>query len=356
MKKRLLFFLGVLCSFGYYSCTKNMAGNSAPEEPSELSTLRFQPVNESNFFDPAGLVSPSAHGKLDTLGRGFSFTEGPAVDKHGNIFFTDQPNDKIYKWDAATGSIATFLTGTGRSNGMAFDREGNLIACADMHGEIWKIAPDGSHTVMVNNYNGKLLNGPNDVWINPVTGGIYITDPLFPRSYWDEDDPRQQGWEPTHSEQSPTGKGGFVYYLAPGGHSLTRVTTDDMGWDSDSWPNGLVGTPDGKKLYVNKWGYDVNTSGTWIFDINSDGTLSNMKLFSPMGGDGMSMDEQGNIYISNSYGVTAFDPKGNKILNIPTDGATNNVFGGQNNKTLFITGPVDKLTSLKMNVKGVEKY
>ena len=69
------------------------------------------------------------------------------------------------------------------------------------------------------------------------------------------------------------------------------------------------------------------------------------------------MDERGNIYISNSYGVTAFNPRGQRIFNVPTGGgATNNVFGGKNNKTLFITGPVDKFTSLKMNVQGVEKF
>ena len=353
MKKKLFLFLGILCSFGYYSCTKTKVKDADPVASHELSARQSKPKTEATIFDPYGLVSASQHGILDTIEKGFSFTEGPAVDKHGNIFFTDQPNDKIYKWAANTGKITTFLTGTGRSNGMAFDKKGNLIACADMHGELWSIAPDGSHTVLVNNYNGKLLNGPNDVWINPVTGGIYITDPIFPRPYWDAADPRQQGWEPTHSEQAATGKGGYVYYLAPGSHTLVKVTTDDMGWVSDAWPNGIVGTPDGKKLYVNKWYYD-NMGGTWVFDINPDGTLSNMKKFIDMGGDGMSMDEQGNIYISNGLGVTAFDPKGNKIFNVP-GGATNNVFGGPNNKLLFITA-VDRVTSLKMNVKGVEKY
>lgn len=354
MKKRLLFFLGVVCSFGYFACTKNPDKEPDQVVSEEFSTSMSRPGNGSTIFDPSGLVSASQHGILDTIQKGFSFTEGPAVDKHGNIFFTDQPNDKIYKWTASTGQITTFLTGTGRSNGMAFDKDGNLIACADMHGELWKIFPDGSHEVLVDNYNGKLLNGPNDVWINPVTGGMYITDPIFPRPYWDANDPRNQGWEPTHSEQAATGKGGHVYYLAPGSHTLVRVTTQS-GWDADTWPNGVVGTPDGKKLYVNKWYYD-NMGGTWVFDINPDGTLSNMKKFIDMGGDGMSMDELGNVYISNGLGVTAFDPNGNKIFNVPTNGATNNVFGGQNNKILFITGAVDRVTSLKMNVKGVEKF
>jgi gluconolactonase len=352
--KRKLSYLGVLC-FLFHSCTTNLVEDPYLARLKAGAAPESLKKNESSIYDPFRLVSASQHSKLDTIQKGFSFTEGPAVDKQGNVFFTDQPNDKIYRWDAVTGSITTFLTGTGRANGMAFDKDGYLIACADMYGELRKIAPDGSQTVVVNNYNGKLLNGPNDVWINPVTGGMYITDPMFPRPYWDAGDPRRQGWEPTHSEQSPTGKGGYVYYLAPGSNTLIRVTTDAMGWDSDSWPNGIVGTPDGKKLYVNKWYYD-NMGGTWVFDINADGTLSNMKKFIDMGGDGMSMDDRGNIYISNGLGVTAFDPKGNKIFNVPTNGATNNVFAGRNNKLLFITGAVDRVTSLKMNVKGVEKF
>ena len=248
------------------------------------------------------------------------------------------------------------MVGTGRSNGMAFDKNGYLIACADMYGELWKIAPNGNKTVLINKYNGKLLNDPNDVWINPVTGGLYITDPIFPRGYWAPGDPRQQPWEPKRSEQAATGKGGHVYYLAPGATALVRVTSEAAGWDADSWPNGVVGTPDGKKLYINKWAGN-NMGGTWVFDINADGTLTNMKKFNDMGGDGMSMDEKGNIYISNGLGITAFDPAGTKVLGIPIKGgATNNVFGGKDNNTLFITGPSDKLTSVKMNVKGVEKF
>src|SRR6187401_1220805 len=181
-KNKLLFSIGIVFSLGCVSCDDNDSNDS-----------------------PDGLIATDA--QIVNLGDGYSFTEGPAVDKNGNVFFTDQPNDIIYKWDAATGAITPFLEETGRSNGMAFDKDGYLIACADMHGELWKIAPNGSHEVLVDQYNEKLLNGPNDVWINPVTGGMYITDPMFPRPYWDPTDPRVQGWEPTHSEQEPTGKG-----------------------------------------------------------------------------------------------------------------------------------------------------
>lgn len=349
MKKRLFFFLGVLCSLGYFSCQKSSISESDNTESDLISESRT-----ARHGHPGSLVN----GTLDTIQKGFGFTEGPAVDKWGNVFFTDQPNDRIYRWDASSGKITLFLEGTGRSNGMMFDKDGSLIACADMHGELWKIFPNGSHKVLVNNYNGKLLNGPNDVWINPCTGGMYITDPMFPRPYWDANDPRKTGnpgWPPIYSEQGP-GIAGHVYYLAPGSHKLKRVTTMG-GWSPEnSFPNGVVGTPDGKKLYVNKWAGD-NKGGTWVFDINKDGSLSNMKKFTDWGGDGMSMDELGNIYISNGNGVMIFNPKGDHILTIPTGGgATNNVFAGPNEKTLFITGPVDRVTKIRMNVKGVEKF
>jgi gluconolactonase len=376
MKKRMFLLMGVLCTFGYYSCTK-MVEDSNPVLSEEIATSK-PTGNPSTFFDPAGLISASQHGVLDTIQKGFRFTEGPAVDKEGNVFFTDQPDDKIYRWDASTGAITTFLTGTGRANGMAFDKNGDLIACADMHGELWKIHPDGSHEVLVNNYGGKLLNGPNDVWVNPATGGIYITDPMFPRGYWDNTDPRKignaPGWPPIYSEQG-SGVAGHVYYLAPGSNTLVRVTTM-AGWNPQSTlPNGLAGSADGKKLYVNKWAGGTTAGavgfpgGIWVFDINPDGTLSNMRTFvsNLPGCDGMSMDEQGNVYLSNGSGVIAFDPNGNRILTIPTGGgATNNVFAGKNNKQLIITGGglssppfpnnQDRLTTVKMNVKGVEKF
>src|SRR5215471_4910524 len=179
MKRTPFLLLGVLCFVGFNFCKKY--SDPIQAEDSLSSSRNDCGTEESNIYDPTGLVSPSAHGKLDTIQKGFSFTEGPAVDRGGNVFFTDQPNDKIFRWDAGTGEITLFLQGTGRANGMAFDKDGNLITCSDMHGEVWKIYPDGSHVVLVNNYGGKLLNGPNDVWINPVNGGMYFTDPIFPR-------------------------------------------------------------------------------------------------------------------------------------------------------------------------------
>ena len=184
MKTRLSILVVGLCSPGSATPTRNRGRLQSGLEPTVGEHARLR---QSDFYDPFGLVSPVDTDSSRRWEQGFSFTEGPAVDRHGNVFFTDQPNDRIYRWDAGTGRVRLFLEGTGRANGMAFDTDGNLIACADMHGELWKIRPDGSHEVLVDNYGGKLLNGPNDVWINPVNGGMYITDPIFPRAYWDAD-------------------------------------------------------------------------------------------------------------------------------------------------------------------------
>src|SRR5262245_29370261 len=111
MKTRLSILVAVLCVLAYYSHTNGIAASNQVGS-NQASAGKKRPP--SNIFDPAGLVSASQQGQLVTLATGFSFTEGPAVDRHGNVFFTDQPNDRIYRWDAGTGAVTLFLQGTGR--------------------------------------------------------------------------------------------------------------------------------------------------------------------------------------------------------------------------------------------------
>lgn len=290
-----------------------------------------------------GLVKKNAVPVL--LGDGFSFTEGPATDHWGNVYFTDQPNDRIHRWDWKTGQITQFLSPTDRSNGMAFDNQGNLIAAADMHGQIWSIDPDGEVTVLVDNYEGNLLNGPNDVWIDPE-GGIYFTDPLFVRNYWDADDPRR----------APGGQqgGGYVYYLSPDHETLTRVSGADVIADTPFgpvWPNGIVGTPDGQHLYV---GYFL-PQRIYRYDIGADGSLSNRILFASRGTDGMALDQQGNLYTTSRIpGVVVFNPQGETIDTIMTGGtggSSNVTFAGPNRKTLFVTVGT-QVWGVDMHVRG----
>jgi gluconolactonase len=246
------------------------------------------------------------------LAGDFSFTEGPAPDKAGNVYFTDQPNDRIMVWSKKKG-LSTFMQPCGRSNGMFFDNKGNLWSCADELNELWCISPDKSVAVVLDKFNGKLLNGPNDVWVAP-DGSIYLTDPFYKRPWW------------KHSEM-PQDKQ-CVYYLSADRKVFKRVVEDMI------QPNGIVGTPDGKTLYV----ADIGGNKTWSYSINPDGTLGDKKLFCELGSDGMTIDTKGNIYLTGN-GVTIFDKAGKKIGNIPVpEKWTANVcFGEKNRKALFIT-------------------
>ena len=111
------------------------------------------------------VIAPGA--KLEKLSSEFSFTEGPTCDAVGNVFFTDQNNNRIMEW-SVEGVLSTFMQPSGRANGMYMDAKGNLIACADEKNELWSIAPDKKVTVLIKDYQGKYLNGPNDVWVSPT--------------------------------------------------------------------------------------------------------------------------------------------------------------------------------------------
>lgn len=257
----------------------------------------------------------------------FLFTEGPASDAEGNVYFTDQPNDKILKW-STDGVVSVYLDGSGRSNGLFFDKSGNLMACADLNNQLWMIDKNKKVTVLVNEFEGKKLNGPNDLWVDPK-GGIYFTDPFYKRDYW------------TRSEKEIEQEN--VYHLSPDRKKLTVAASDFIR------PNGIIGTPDGKKLYVS----DINARKTYSYTINEDGTLTDRRLFTDMGSDGMTIDSKGNVYLT-GRGVTVFTSHGEKIENIPVDApwTANVCFGGKDRKILFITASKSVYT-LQMRVKGV---
>lgn len=257
----------------------------------------------------------------------FKFTEGPAVDAEGNVFFTDQPNNRILKWTPGEG-VTVYMENAGRANGLYFDAEGNLLACADAENELWQIDKEKNVKVLVRDFKGKKLNGPNDLWIDDH-GGIYFTDPYYQRDYW------------TRTSREIEEEN--VYYLSPDGRELKIVA------DGFIRPNGIVGSGDGKTLYV----ADIGAKKTYSYRIEPDGTLSDKKLFTSMGSDGMTIDKKGNLYLTGK-GVTVFNPSGEQILHIPIDEpwTANVCFGGKHMKTLFITASTAVYT-LPMKVKGV---
>ena len=128
-----------------------------------------------------GIIAENA--TVEKAGTGYAFTEGPAVDTEGRVFFTDQPNDRIHVWDEGKG-ISLWLEGTGRSNGMYFDNDGQLLACVDEHNRVVRFDDRKEMRALLENYKGKHLNGPNDLWVSP-TGDIYFTDPYYHRDYWE---------------------------------------------------------------------------------------------------------------------------------------------------------------------------
>jgi gluconolactonase len=286
-----------------------------------LIFIGFASVQEKDLTD---VIQPGA--ELEKLADGFLFTEGPSSDAKGNVYFTDQPNDRIMVW-SVSGELTTFKQPCGRSNGLSFDKNGYLWACADEKNELWKISPDKKVSVILGKYEDKQLNGPNDLWI-ARNGGIYFTDPFYKRTWW------------SHTDMPQDIQG--VYYLTPDNKKLVRVA-DDL-----RQPNGIVGTPDGKILYV----ADIGGRKTWSFSINKDGSLSNKTLFCEMGSDGMTIDSKGNLYLTGK-GVTIFDKTGKQIgiIEVPESWTANVCFGGPDMKSLYITAS-KSLYRMRMKVKG----
>lgn len=265
---------------------------------------------------------------LQKISSQFKFTEGPAVDKDGNVLFTDQPNDAIWKYDFKTKQLSIFMQPSGRSNGLFITNKGELLACADERNELWKIDKNGNKEVLVKLVNGKRPNGPNDVWADPY-GGIYFTDPFYLRDYWD------------HKEQQQEENG--IYFR----RSFGEVTQEA---DSLVKPNGIVGNYSKKILYMS----DIGAAKIYRFKIDKDGSLKDKTLFYEEPCDGMTLDRKGNLYLTGN-GVTVVSKNGVKIdhIAIPEPWTANVTLAGPNRKTLFITASKSVYT-MDVKYKGVK--
>lgn len=266
--------------------------------------------------------------ELTLVAEEYKFTEGPATDKNGDVYFTDQPNDRIVKWSAATNTVSDWMQPSGRSNGLYFDHDGNLLSCADEKNELWRIDMEKNTTVLISDFEEKLLGGPNDLWVDP-DGGIYFTDPLYERPWW----------EPTENRITER----RVYYITPSIGEVKIVAEDFV------MPNGIIGTADGKTLYI----ADIGDKKTYMYSVMEDGTLSDRTLFCELGSDGMTLDHQGNVYLTGE-GVTVFDKTGKQIkhIEVPEKWTANVTFGGPNQNILFITA-MDSVYTLEMAVNGI---
>jgi gluconolactonase len=215
----------------------------------------------------------------------------------------------------------------GRSNGLFFNNDGKLIACADDKTELWSIDTKTKEVkVLLSGYENVKFNGPNDLWI-AKNGYIYFTDPFYKRPWWNYNEMPQ----PTKN----------VYLFKPETNEINIVATDFV------QPNGIIG--DNKIVYV----ADIGGKKTYRYDILPDGTLGQRTLFCELGSDGMTLDNKGNVYLT-GQGVIIFNPQGEKIqtIEIPQKWTANVTFGGKKQKTLFVTASTAVYT-LPMKVKGI---
>jgi len=253
-------------------------------------------------------------------------TEGPLGDADGNVFFTDPYGACIYKW-SQDGTVSVFTDKSGGANGLFFDSEGNIIAVQAYRRGLAAFDRTGKETILLSTYEGKKFNEPNDLYVDRK-GGVYFSDPYYHVHY----DPLELGGE-------------HVYYLTPDRTGVIRVTEDI------AQPNGIHGNPEGTLLYI----IDTEEHATYVFDVNDDGTLSNKRLFVSTGYDGMTVDRNGNVYITTGAENTVliYDRSGTLLETITVPEPTWNVcFGGSDNKTLFITAGLS-LYSVQMNVSGM---
>lgn len=265
--------------------------------------------------------------KVVQLATGFKFTEGPAADKNGNIFFTDIPESKIYIWKT-NDELEVFSEASNGANGLFFDRNEVLYICEGYSGRISAIKNKSEYSIIAEKFNNKQFNQPNDIWVHP-NGSSYFTDPFY-----------------GDSENTLPQEGMHVYRIAPNQEQkIMRVTNDLIK------PNGIIGTPDGKKLYIT----DQKDNKTFEYTIQEDGSLVDKKMILAVGGDGMTLDILGNIYLTTNgkMAVEVYSPDGKLLASIDLPEQPSNVtFGGKHKNELYITAR-KSLYKVNTNTEGV---
>jgi gluconolactonase len=292
------------------------------------------------------LIAPDA--KLEVLASGFDWSEGPVWDrKNGRLLFSDIPRNSVMEWSLKSG-LKLFLKPSGYtgaadygrepgSNGLAINGEGRLISCEHGDRRVSIMTQDGGKRTLVDNYEGRRLNSPNDVAIKS-NGDLYFTDPPYglPRNI---DDPRR--------ELDFCG----VYRLGRDG-KLTLLTREL------SRPNGIAFSPDEKTLYVAN--SDPKRAIWMAYPVNADGTIGQGRVFkdvSSMVGkhkglpDGLKVDNAGNLWATGPGGVHIYAPDGTLLGRIETGEATANCAWGDDGSTLYVTADM-YLCRLRTTTKG----
>lgn len=271
-------------------------------------------------------------GAIKQVQGGFTFTEGPAADKKGNLYFTDVPENRIHVLDL-DGKVTTFWDQSERCNGLMFAGSGKLIACQGGANRVISLDVGTKEvTVIADRFDGKPFNAPNDLVIDKQ-GGIYFTDPQF-------------GQQPNH-------QGTYAVYYVDSKGGVTQLLKDQPK------PNGIILSPDEKTLYVLPSSADhllawpvfkpgqLGLGGKWR-DLarNPNGETG--------GGDGMSVDTKGNLYLTlpSQKAIQVISARGDTLgmIYLP-EGPANCAFGGKDMKTLYVTAKTS-LYAVPMEAKG----
>ncbi|MEU6826667.1 SMP-30/gluconolactonase/LRE family protein [Streptomyces atriruber] len=278
--------------------------------------------------------------RLERLHGGCRWAEGPLyLPAWRQLVWSDIPNDRLLRWDEATGAVSVFRSPAGHVNGNTLDREGRLISCEQGNRRVTRTEPDGRITVLAERYEGKRLNSPNDAVVRS-DGSVWFSDPDFGIT---------SDYEGFRAE--PELDGLNVYRIDPSTGEV-RLVADGFGA-----PNGLVFSPDERQLYVS----DTRGGCIRVFDVREDGTLSDGKVFAEAR-DGVSrfdnirFDDGGRLWAAAiEGGVHCYDPDGTLIgrLRVP-EPVSNIAFGGPKNNRLFITA-TSSLYSLVMAVTGLPR-
>lgn len=285
--------------------------------------IRFYPLLGLLLASPLqaqDLVEQGAEAEL--LSDTFTFTEGPIADASGNVYFSDIPANRIHVW-TVDGELETFRENSNSANGLFFDQDWRLHA-AEGGGRISRMNDMAEVTVLTESYEGASYNSPNDLWIDGQ-GGIYFSDPR----YGNESNLPQPGY--------------YVYYLAPGAEQAKLVISDL------ERPNGIIGTRDGDTLYV----ADHSGNQTYAYDIEGPGELGNRRIIANQGSDGMTLDEDGNLYLTEGRNINVYSSLGQPLQSLEFPMAPANMtFGGSNRDILYVTAR-SHLYALPMNVRGM---
>ncbi len=278
--------------------------------------------------------------RVQQLFDGCLWAEGPAYFPAARyVVWSDIPNDRMLRYDEATGAVGVFRAPARYSNGNTVDREGRLVSCEQGERRVTRTDHDGSITVLADRYDGKRLNSPNDVVVKS-DGSVWFTDPAYGI------DSDYEG----HKAVSEIGAC-HVYRVEPASGEV-RIAAGNF-----DRPNGLAFSPDERRLYVSDTGADP--SHIRVFEVGADGVLTGGEVFATCTAgmfDGFRFDDAGRIWTSATDGVHCYDPDGTLLgkVRVP-EIVANVVFGGPKRNRLYICATASLYTVL-LPVNGAKTF